>query len=298
VELKWLEDFLSLAQTRSFSRSAEARHVTQSAFSRRIRALELWLGVNLVDRSTYPTTLTPEGRRFRDTAEESVRVLLGARADLRAGLDSAEAVVRIAGLHTLALTFFPGWFREIAARTGPIGTRLMPDDFHDCLQALVEGGSDFLLTFHHPSVPIPLDPDLYPHQVVGADALVPVRSPDCPSGDDGAPLPRLVYGSDSFLGRVSLLAQDRLSLPAGPVAHANPMAEALKCMALAGHGLAFVPRSLVVRELAEGRLIGTGADLPLEIRLYRNGAKTHGPRARAAVAAIWSAAESSYSEPA
>ena len=33
MELKWLEDFLSLAQTRSFSRSAEARHVTQSAFS-------------------------------------------------------------------------------------------------------------------------------------------------------------------------------------------------------------------------------------------------------------------------
>lgn len=296
MELKWLEDFLSLAQTRSFSRSAEARHVTQSAFSRRIRALELWLGVDLVDRSTYPTTLTPEGRRFRDTAEESVRALLGARADLRSGSESAEPLVRIAGLHTLALTFFPAWFRAVTARTGPIGTRLLPADFHDCLQALVEGGADFLLTFHHPSVPIPLDPGLYPHRVVGADALVPVHGP---APDPGGPLPRLDYGRDSFLGRVSLIArQAEGDRPAGPVSHANPMAEALKCMALEGHGLADVPRSLVTRELADGRLVRAGPDFPLEIRLYRNGAKAHGPRAAAAVAAIWSAAEAGYSEPA
>jgi len=71
MELKWLEDFVSLARTGSFSRSAEERHVTQSAFSRRIQALEIWLGVSLIDRSTYPTTLTAAGRAFRETAEES-----------------------------------------------------------------------------------------------------------------------------------------------------------------------------------------------------------------------------------
>ena len=40
VETKWLEDFVSLAETRSFSRSALLRHITQPAFSRRIQALE------------------------------------------------------------------------------------------------------------------------------------------------------------------------------------------------------------------------------------------------------------------
>ncbi len=44
MELKWLEDFLSLADSGSFSRSAEQRHVSQPAFSRRIRALEAWPG--------------------------------------------------------------------------------------------------------------------------------------------------------------------------------------------------------------------------------------------------------------
>jgi DNA-binding transcriptional LysR family regulator len=63
------------------------------------------------------------------------------------------------------------------------------------------------------------------------------------------------------------------------------MAEALKFMALEGHGLAWLPRSLVARELAEGRLIATGEEIALEARLYRNA----GHR-RAAVAALWKAA--------
>ncbi|MFL5159126.1 MAG: LysR family transcriptional regulator, partial [Microvirga sp.] len=58
MEIKWLEDFISLANTLSFSRAAEERHVTQSAFSRRIKQLETWLGVPLVDRATFPAHLT------------------------------------------------------------------------------------------------------------------------------------------------------------------------------------------------------------------------------------------------
>ncbi|SFG95443.1 LysR family transcriptional regulator [Methylobacterium gossipiicola] len=282
MELKWLEDFLSLAETRSFSRSAEARHVTQSAFSRRIQALELWLGVGLIDRSTYPTNLTPAGRRFRETAEETVRMLHASRFDLRAGTGTGGAVVSVAALHTLSLAFFPAWFRGIEARTGPLGTRLLAGDFHDCLQALAEGAYDFLLTFHHPSVPILLDPDLYPHRVIGCDALVAVHSPACPD----APMPRLAYAPDTFLGRVSLFAEAKGEGPSGRVAHVNAMAEALKAMALEGHGLARVPRSLVSRDLTDGRLVATGADVPLEIRLYRNRART-----RAAVEAVWAAAE-------
>ena len=58
MESKWREDFLSVARTGNFSKSAAERHVTQSAFSRRIKALEQWVGVALIDRSSYPTRLT------------------------------------------------------------------------------------------------------------------------------------------------------------------------------------------------------------------------------------------------
>ena len=58
MNLIWLEDFLALASTGNFSRAAEERHMTQPAFSRRIRALEEWLGVVLIDRTTHPAALT------------------------------------------------------------------------------------------------------------------------------------------------------------------------------------------------------------------------------------------------
>lgn len=52
MEIGWLEDFISLASTGNFSRSADERNISQSAFSRRIRALEHWLGADLIDRAS------------------------------------------------------------------------------------------------------------------------------------------------------------------------------------------------------------------------------------------------------
>ena len=75
VETKWLEDFVSLAETRSFSRAAQLRHITQPAFSRRIQALEAWAGVDLVDRSAYPTRLTPAGQTLYGQALEILQSL-------------------------------------------------------------------------------------------------------------------------------------------------------------------------------------------------------------------------------
>ena len=83
MELKWLEDFVSLAETRSFSRSAELRHITQPAFSRRIQALEAWLGTDLIDRSVYPTRLTQAGQVFYEQALAMLSQFHEARTLLR-----------------------------------------------------------------------------------------------------------------------------------------------------------------------------------------------------------------------
>lgn len=61
----WLDDFLVLAASGNFSRAAELRHMTQPAFSRRIRALEDWLGLVLFDRGSHPATLTEAGEWCR-----------------------------------------------------------------------------------------------------------------------------------------------------------------------------------------------------------------------------------------
>ena len=68
MTLVQLRHFVSLAQTASFSKSAEATHLTQSAFSRSLRALEDELGMPLFDRVGRRNELTPFGREVLDRA--------------------------------------------------------------------------------------------------------------------------------------------------------------------------------------------------------------------------------------
>lgn len=84
MELYWLQDFLALVRTRNFSRAATERHVTQSAFSRRIQALEDWAGVPLFDRSAHPVELALAGQQLLPIAVTSVELLLDFRASMRA----------------------------------------------------------------------------------------------------------------------------------------------------------------------------------------------------------------------
>src|SRR5690606_17411175 len=68
MDVAWLESLLALTEHGSFSRAADALHVSQPAFSRRIRSLEQWIGAELVDRSTYPVSLTPAGVKLHRQA--------------------------------------------------------------------------------------------------------------------------------------------------------------------------------------------------------------------------------------
>ena len=70
MNLSWLDDFLTLAALGNFSRAADARHMTQPAFGRRIRALEDWLGTELFDRSSHPVRLTVAGQWFQSVAQD------------------------------------------------------------------------------------------------------------------------------------------------------------------------------------------------------------------------------------
>ncbi len=164
MELKWLEDFIALAATSSFSRAADTRHVTQSAFSRRIKQLELWLGVTLVNRATFPAELTREGRTFLPVAQETVRQFYNTRKALQPSREVQNPVLTFSALHTLTVTFFPHWLKQIENDIGGIRSLLSPDrgGFEDNIATLTEGEVHFFLTYAHSSVPILIDRTQFP----------------------------------------------------------------------------------------------------------------------------------------
>lgn len=296
METKWLEDFISLAETRSFSRSAQLRHVTQPAFSRRIQALEAWAGTDLVDRSAYPTRLTPAGQALYAQALEMLQGLQSTRAMLRAHMAAAQDMIEFAVPHTLAFTFFPAWMSRLRESHAPIKSRLMALNVHDALLRLVEGSCDLMMVYHHDALAIELDPDRYEMLVLGQEVLTPYVAATASGealyhlpGQPGQPVPYLGYAPGAYLGRVVdfMLKQRGLAMHLDTV-YETDMAEGLKAMALQGQGLAFLPCSAVLQETAEGRLVcaGEGLNVSLDIRLYREKPSGKHP-AKTAAQALW-----------
>jgi DNA-binding transcriptional LysR family regulator len=279
MDTKWLEDFVSLADTRSFSRSAQLRHVTQPAFSRRIQALEAWAGTDLVDRSSYPTRLTPAGQTLYDQALEMLQGLQSTRAMLRGHTSAGHDVIEFAVPHTLAFTFFPAWVSGLREKFGPIKSRLYALNVHDAVLRLVEGGCDLLIAYHHDSQHLQLDPQRYEMVTLGQEVLSPYAKADADGkplfvlpGRAGHPLPYLGYAPGAYLGRVVdlILKQSGTAIHLDRV-YETDMAEGLKAMALEGHGIAFLPQSAVRKELRTRKLVSAGEklEMTMDIRVYR-----------------------------
>lgn len=291
MDTRWIEDFQSLAHTRSFSRSADERGVTQSALSKRIRALEQWVGADLIDRRGFPMALTPAGVVFSSAAATAMKALNDARAVL-SRQNGERGMLRIAAGHTLAHAFLPRWLQAAGAGRVPLPASIKAANVHDSVLALTEGACDLLVCYHHPDLPVLVDPRQFDSLVVGTDVLLPACAPGRSGGPafalpgaQAAPLQLLAYGRDSYFGRVV----DYLTARAGPCALSaaceSDMAEVLKGFAVAGMGVAWLPESSILPDLQAGRLVAAGGPawaLQLQVIVVR--ARDNG---NAALAALW-----------
>ncbi|MGI9298255.1 MAG: LysR family transcriptional regulator [Gammaproteobacteria bacterium] len=263
--MNWVEDFLCLARLRSFSRAAEARCITQSAFSRRICSLENWLGAPLIDRSLHPVTLTVAGEDFLPAAADIARQIYGARSMSAQSRPSTERTITFAAQHSLSLDFFGRWMEKMEKRAGPLDIRLLADNYYTAVQSLRGEACDFLLCFTHPRIATTLR-DLFEFRVLGRGRLVPVsvpvsgtRRPRFRLSGDGAanPTPYLSYGPHTFFDKVVRLILARRPC-ALDICFENAFSESLKSMALRGRGAAWLPESIVAADVAAGRLCLTG----------------------------------------
>lgn len=302
LNLVWLEDFRTLAATGNFSRAAEERHTTQPAFSRRIRALEEWLGADLFDRTTQPAKLTEVGEWFRSVADEILLRVARVQGEARIVAEANSVTLRIAATHALSFTFLPRWLRNLEARTtlGPV--QLVSDVLQRCESLMLQRKVQFVLAHAHTLAAGDLDAEPYLSTQVGSDLLIPVALPDSegkPQQRIGAPsvseIPVLQYTDESGLGRiVRAVVGPRLEAASVRVAFTAHLASVLRTMVLDGRGVAWLPETLVGEDLAAGRLVAAAGDdwsIPLDIRLYRDRRP-----AGAAAESFWNCAAASLNE--
>ncbi len=266
MELTWLEDLLAVARLRSFSKAAVTRHATQSALSRRVKALEEWYGVPLIDRSSYPVTLTEAGARFVPVGEQLVAELYRCRREARAEQGAAGRTLRFAMPHSLAVYFFPEWWRRQRGDS-ELKARVVAADLSESVELLLKGTCQFLLHYSCADVPDGLEDVNLRRRQVGSERLLPVSRADAQGRPlftvDGATgqgaVPLLTYTPESFLGQVTARVHAQLEARCALVQrYESSLVEALKAEALLGEGVAWLPERSVRAELASGVLCVIG----------------------------------------
>jgi LysR family transcriptional regulator, hypochlorite-specific transcription factor HypT len=298
MNLSWIDDFMTLAATGNFSRAAEERHMTQPAFSRRIRALEEWLGVDLFDRSSQPARVTEVGQWFRTVAQDLQSQVASIPGEARAIAEASSRTLRFAATHALSFTFVPRWLHALEAQASIGQLQLMSDVQQKCETLLMQNQVHLMITHGHPAVRGPLDEADFPSVVIGNDQLIPVSAPgngghalhSLTTGSRGSPVHWLDYSAESGIGRILRElkgpALDRLHVHPVMTAH---LASVLRTMALDKRGLAWLPRLLVEDDMATGRLVAAAPDewrIDLQIRLYRQRSESG-----KAAEAFWKAAK-------
>ena len=134
-----------------------------------------------------------------------------------------------------------------------------------------------------PSQPLQLDTERYDMVVLGHEHIAPYAKPAADGhsafafpGTPERPVPYLGYAPGAYLGAVTdeILKKSSMPIHLSRV-HETDMAEGLKVMAVEGHGVAFLPRSAVRKELQSHALVpvafpgGTSLELTMEVRAYR-----------------------------
>ncbi len=298
MDIKWLEDLAALQAHGSYTRAAAARHVTHPAFGRRIRSLQAWVGVDLVEPGRSPVRLTPAGLHLLNQSQPMLQRLAQARSQAVAlsgqALEASAQVLRVGTGRTLARTLVADWLARHRRVWAAQGALLLTRAMADSVALLEQGHIDLLVCYEHSALSVPLSSQRFAHLTLARDQLVPVAraAPRRPgAATERANLlaqgPWLGYSEGLALGR---LLDDHLSRQ--DLASAQPLlrsdsADALAELVAKGLGLAWLPLSLVAAPLRQGQLmrLGQRSDaVPFEVRIYR-------PRRQlgAVAEAVWAA---------
>lgn len=275
MDLKWLDDFLTVYRLGSFSKAAKARNVTQPAFSRRIQSLEIWLGVPLFDRSVLPIALTHHGQEFLPHAQQIVRTASEAQQDFRASLAADSKLVQISSLHSLSIHRVPKLIAPFLAKNSTIRCEIFSSiQGVDAYFEALDNGMGHILIVYANSWHLRRG-DLLVHRIC-RERLIPVVSrdfatrnglPDLTSGSGRIPL--ISYPPFTFTHGILKTTHEQIS---GRLVHRaiSSLGETQKALVAEGVGCAWLLEDSIRRELDDGsfvRCVPAGNDLECEVEI-------------------------------
>lgn len=112
MNLRFVEAFHWAVALRSISRAAEKLHITQSALSNRIIALEEELGVAFLDRRDKQFRLTSAGQRFHVIGQKMLELQRQAFAETGKG-SMRPLALRVGAIESVVHSWLTGWLHQM-----------------------------------------------------------------------------------------------------------------------------------------------------------------------------------------
>lgn len=133
-KLLWMQCFVRVVETGSFSAVAREMEIGQPNVSRHIASLEKQLDTRLLHRSTRQVVPTQEGQRYYAQARQALDVIAQAESDAR-GQHKPHGLLRLACAPALAIEKIVGAMPEFLARYPDVDLDLRLSDSYSDLVA-------------------------------------------------------------------------------------------------------------------------------------------------------------------
>src|SRR3974377_468429 len=111
MQIESLKVFCDLAETKSFTKTAQINEVTQSAVSQTISALERRFTSLLIERSKKNFRLTPEGDVLYDYAKRILQTCDALHSKLQEIEDVISGNIRLATIYSVGLHVLPPYVK-------------------------------------------------------------------------------------------------------------------------------------------------------------------------------------------
>ncbi len=245
-----LTAFVQVAEARSFSIAATALHLTQSAVSRRIAALERELGTRLFDRVGRSVTLTEAGATLLPRARRILREIDDSRILLRNLSGDVGGSLLLGTSHHIGLHRLPGVLRAFSDRHPEVALELQFLDSEAAHDLLLQGQIELAVVTLPPATLPPLA-----SRTIWSDPLVFAVAPDHPLAQQ--PRPELAElgahravlpGSGTYTGRIvtAMFASAGIDLDA---TMSTNYLETIRMMAGIGLGWTVLPATMLDERL-------------------------------------------------
>ena len=243
-----LRAFVALAETRSFSRTAERVARSQSAVSMQIAKLEEILGCRLFDRDKRNVAITAEGEALLGDARRVLAMTEAMVARNRAAEVAGE--VRFASPEDFATRYLPEILAAFAAKHPQVHLHVTCDLTLKLVDSLARGEQDLIVVKQDPAEPYPDSRPLWRERPVFV-----ARERMAPDAATGR-LPLVLSPAPCVYRRRAVVALDAAGLP-WDIAYTSPSFAGTVAAVRAGLGTTVLPRAMVpeglaVLEAAEG----------------------------------------------